>query len=140
LIVVTTGLHEAIFPQNCLMRGTRRASERLLLTLEALQRLSSSSSSSSNQKMTIVWRTHGFHSLQKGGVLTLTGWNKRAKDWIAENGTDDMLMVDWGQVMFPRSFIPIRIEGDIPPHYGLGARLLFAQMLMQQLMAHRGEE
>jgi hypothetical protein len=49
--------------------------------------------------MTIVRRTHGFHSQRRGGVRTLTGWNQRAKDWIAENGTNDMLVVDWGQVV-----------------------------------------
>jgi hypothetical protein len=138
LVVVTNGFHEAVNPACCDMMRTKRAPERLQLTLEALQRLSISSSCSSHKKMTIVWRTHGFHSQRKGGVRTLTGWNQRAKDWIAENGTNNMLVVDWGQVVYPRSFESIRIEGDMEPHYGLGARLLFAQMLIQQLMAHRG--
>jgi hypothetical protein len=88
--------------------------------------------------MTIVWRTHGSHSQRRGGVRNLTGWNQRAKDWIAENGTNNMLVVDWGQVIYPRSFEPKKIEADLREHYGLGARLLFAQMLMQQLMAHQG--
>jgi len=42
--------------------------------------------------------------------------------------------VDWGQAMLPRLFPPTRIVGDIPPHYGLEARLMFVQMLTNHLV------
>lgn len=49
----------------------------------------------------------------------------------SSNGT--VGLVDWGSAIYPRSFPPERIEGDMGPHYGLEARLLMAQMTTQQL-------
>jgi hypothetical protein len=44
-------------------------------------------------------------------------------------------VVDWGKVMEPRSYpFRDRIAGDIPPHYGLEARVVFLQMLMNHLI------
>ena len=43
--------------------------------------------------------------------------------------------VDWGKVIHKRSFGGERIEGDMKPHYGLEARLLFAQQLLHHLLA-----
>jgi hypothetical protein len=42
--------------------------------------------------------------------------------------------VDWGSQIDKRSFGDTRIKGDLHPHYGLEARLLFAQMLMHELV------
>jgi hypothetical protein len=44
---------------------------------------------------------------------------------MAENGTKDMLVVDWGQAVCPRSLEQKQIEGDLREQYGLGTRLLF---------------
>eukprot|EP00548_Thalassiothrix_antarctica_P007357 CAMPEP_0194139470 /NCGR_PEP_ID=MMETSP0152-20130528/9106_1 /TAXON_ID=1049557 /ORGANISM="Thalassiothrix antarctica, Strain L6-D1" /LENGTH=116 /DNA_ID=CAMNT_0038837313 /DNA_START=1 /DNA_END=348 /DNA_ORIENTATION=+ len=42
--------------------------------------------------------------------------------------------VDWGQAMLPRLFGEQRIAGDIPLHYGLEARTMFIQMLINHLI------
>ncbi len=44
-------------------------------------------------------------------------------------------VVDWGTVMSKRSFGEDRIVGDLGSHYGLEARLLFAQQLLHHLLA-----
>merc|ERR1740124_2051250 len=41
--------------------------------------------------------------------------------------------VDWGQATVPRLFGKERIAGDIPHHYGLEARTMFVQMLINHL-------
>lgn len=43
-------------------------------------------------------------------------------------------IVDWGTVVSTRSFGKERITGDLKPHYGLEARLLFAQQLLHELL------
>jgi hypothetical protein len=44
-----------------------------------------------------------------------------------------MTLVDWATVIEKRSYEE-RIDGDIKPHYGLQARLLFGQQLLYQLI------
>ena len=61
---------------------------------------------------------------------------KEARDYFAENDTKsngNMTLVDWGTVMEKRSWGSKRIAGDISAHYGLEARLLFAQQLIHEL-------
>ena len=50
------------------------------------------------------------------------------------NSTANMTLVDWGSNIAKKSFGQNRIVGDIRPHYGLGARLLFAQQLLHELL------
>lgn len=45
----------------------------------------------------------------------------------------NLTFVDWQTVISKRSFGEDRIKGDINPHYGLEARLLFAQQLLHHL-------
>lgn len=57
---------------------------------------------------------------------------------FSSTGTSNVTVVDWGTVISKRSYGKARIAGDIKAHYGLEARLLFAQQLLHELLA--GEE
>jgi len=50
------------------------------------------------------------------------------------NSAANMTLVDWGSNIVKKSFGQNRIVGDIHAHYGLGARLLFAQQLLHELL------
>jgi len=52
-----------------------------------------------------------------------------------EEGDHNLTLVDWGAVIQKRSYRKKRIKGDITVHYGLEARLLFAQQLLHELLA-----
>ena len=49
-------------------------------------------------------------------------------------GHTNFTVVDFGTVISKRSYGEERIAGDMPPHYGLEARLLFAQQLLHELL------
>jgi hypothetical protein len=46
----------------------------------------------------------------------------------------NITLVDFGSVIFKRSFREKRIQGDHVAHYGVEARLLYAQQLMHELI------
>jgi hypothetical protein len=46
----------------------------------------------------------------------------------------NLTLVDWGGVMYPRSYKDVRIEGNSPTHYGIEGRLLFIQQLTHELV------
>ena len=93
--------------------------------------------SGSDQKTTVFWRTTGFSEDAKvNQTRSILDMNQDAKTLVAHqptNRTGSMGIIDWGTAIFPRSFPPHRITGDISPHYGLEVRLLMAQMTTQQV-------
>jgi hypothetical protein len=62
------------------------------------------------------------------------GTNKKTNDNQKRHSTN-ITVVDWGTVISKRSYGNERIAGDMKPHYGLEARLLFAQQLLHELLA-----
>ena len=44
-------------------------------------------------------------------------------------------IVDWSSIIKARSFRDERIKGNLKNHYGLEARLLFAQQLLHEILA-----
>ena len=87
---------------------------------------------------TIIVRTAGFDGRD---IEMETSLIKKLNNRIVELidyynnvlGNKHLMYVDWGTAIEPRSFKESRIEGDMHPHYGLLARTLFAQMLMDKL-------
>jgi hypothetical protein len=61
------------------------------------------------------------------------GTNKNTNN--QQQHSTNITVVDWGTVISKRSYGNERITGDIKPHYGLEARLLFAQQLLHELLA-----
>jgi hypothetical protein len=97
----------------------------------------------------VLWRTIGFSSAHDVNITRkILGMNHIAKasarhrlqqqqqQQQSQNTSDEigyLGIIDWGTAIYPRSFPPYRIEGDIAAHYGLEARLLMAQMTTQQV-------
>jgi hypothetical protein len=97
---------------------------------------------------TIIWRTSGFRSQDKPGISNEVFFvvNKRVLDQInsistrlqQENNTvSNLTCINWPGAIFPRSFGKTRISGDTWNHYGLEARLVFIQMVTNQLASRQ---
>ena len=131
LIIIASGIYEGMKNEMCrIINGTvnDNQSDRLRITLQSLQAVSS-------QETQFVYRTTGFDGSHRGDEVSYS-MIKEARDYFAENDTKsngNMTLVDWGTVMEKRSWGSKRIAGDISAHYGLEARLLFAQQLIHEL-------
>jgi len=96
----------------------------------------------------VLWRTTGFSwNAPNETTRDVLQMNEKAKINVADrlerqiqnasstnNKNGRIQIVDWGTAIYPRSFRPNRIEGDLAPHYGLEARLLMVQMTTQQVL------
>ncbi len=98
-----------------------------------------------SQSLAIVYRTTGYH-YRNFETKSLMALNKKTIDDIEtfqrrtlnSTGRDSNLSyIDWGTPMLPRSVKDDRIPGNNDYHYGLKARLLFIQQLMNHLMLKR---
>ena len=92
----------------------------------------------SGQNTAVFWRTTGFSAAANAHVMhKILNMNQDAKTLVTNHTTHRngsvLGIIDWGTVIFPRSYPPNRISGDILEHYGLEARLLMAQMATQQV-------
>jgi len=137
VVILSLGIWEGIRPRDC---KDRNESPRTLLarqneTIALLAKLQS-------ERRTIVWRTSGYSGNGVGTDL-VHNMNEKAMDQIediasalrARNVMSNLTFVDWGGAVRPRSFAIERITGDIHPHYGLEARHVLIQMIMNQLIA-----
>jgi hypothetical protein len=131
-IVIALGVWETTRAWDCRVPNMT-TEESLLLTLDALEKLSSPS-------LTVVWRTSGFPANMRLSDHRLEQLNAKAKERIqnVKRHNSNMVLVDWGEGVYKRSFPPLRIEGDMKPHYGLEARTLMAQMLTHELISRSG--
>lgn len=124
LLIVATGLWDFMRTDAC-----HSTNETLIEALELLGKLQSS-------EMRVVWRTCGY-PWDEEYTSQIDDLNHRAMTWIdrfrKENPRARLSYVDWGGAMKPRSFGGDRIRGDIKAHYGLEARVVFAQMLTNHL-------
>jgi hypothetical protein len=104
----------------------------------------------------IVWVTMGSVGHERNDINGKRSWkrahdiNSKIRQLVQEAQHDDappqpqlrypsLTILDWGSVMEPRSWpYRDRIYGDIAPHYGLEARLVLIQMLMNHLLIQSG--
>lgn len=71
--------------------------------------------------------------LPMNSLKPYSNYNSYSWQKISANTNFNVTFVDWQSVIAKRSFAEDRIRGDINPHYGLDARLLFAQQLLHHL-------
>lgn len=139
LLIVSLGVWETRKKEDCAENKNDRTTasfpnsthHRLTKALDAMCRIQGPS-------LTVVWRTSGFQDKDDTGNAYLQDFNKISMDHIdgfikATNGNSNITYVDWGTEIWPRSNGEDRIKGDIEPHYGLEGRLLFLQLLMNEL-------
>ena len=135
IIIISLGIWEGIRQWDCRQKGDPRSVlAKQNDTIALLNKLQSTQRS-------VVWRTSGYmpHGAKDDFVFEM---NEKAMDQIDEirsgaNKTNNLTYVDWGGAIRPRSYGTERINGDLPPHYGLEARYALVQMISNQL-ASRG--
>ena len=81
------------------------------------------------------YRSDHFDMPSKDEFVPQQKGQERQRESTAQRTRDNITIVDWGTVISKRSFKDERIVGDIQAHYGLQARLLFAQQLLHELLA-----
>jgi len=127
LVVIAMGLWDVI--RDCSMKRKDDVYERLNMTLHALEDVS-------NADLQIAFRTPGLFAKRVNDPVAL----KMIQDsnaFFESRNTEkrsNLIQVDWGSIISKRSWKEKRINGDVPAHYGLEARLLFIQQLMHQLV------
>jgi hypothetical protein len=137
LLIVSLGVWEIANQNHCADANNTSTSfpnstyESLTEALDAMCQLQGPS-------LTIVWRTSGFRYNDKVGNEFLQEFNEISTSHIdsfnkANIGNSNITYVDWGTEISPRSNGADRIKGDTREHYGLEARLLFLQLLMNEL-------
>eukprot|EP00970_Alexandrium_tamarense_P011001 scaffold2306_cov179-Alexandrium_tamarense.AAC.22 len=114
-------------------------------TLEKLSQLAELS-----PKFVVVWRTSGYYDgdtmgyaieeINRRSVEFITKWNENFanKEKLDDSPLrrNNFLLMDWGSAMKSRSHGKDRLRGDMQAHYGLEARILQAQMLVNLLYEH----
>jgi hypothetical protein len=142
LLIVSLGVWETVKKDDCSDTNNNNRNDaatsfpnstyqRLTKALDAMCQLQGPS-------LTVVWRTSGFQDKDDVGNIYLKDFNERSIGHIdsfnkANFGSSNITYVDWGTEIWPRSNGEDRIKGDIDAHYGLEGRLLFLQLLMNEL-------
>mmetsp|Transcript_6177 Transcript_6177/g.11697 ORF Transcript_6177/g.11697 Transcript_6177/m.11697 type:complete len:448 (+) Transcript_6177:135-1478(+) len=149
LIVLALGIWEVVNPGSCLRINNETVHDPIQHLTETLKTLWRTSSVDTQ----FAFRTVGF-DLDRGHELSFRMINatraffdnithhhvgnfEQREDASLLSHRGNMILVDWGSAISKRSFSQDRIRGDIKAHYGLEARLLFAQQLMHQLLIDR---
>ena len=135
LVVIANGIWEVTTRACTVKEVTNSTAE------DRLERLLNNIQNASSPELQIAFRTSGFDHKRGGDdiVWDLIHHSNEFFQNVSANAADrgdemsNLTLVDWGSVIFKRSFGVDRIEGDIPPHYGLEGRLLFIQQLMHEL-------
>lgn len=158
-IIFGMGIWEGVRARDCSknLNATYDLSQRVDLLLRSLAEMSAVS----KKNIQIVLRTPGFQQDHSGDAAMwhlnekfknfahrrrIPGQNLLEKDdrdvvgrdlnetvYSKTNQNAKITVVDFGTVIWKRSFGNDRIIGDMKPHYGLQARLLFAQQLLHEL-------
>jgi hypothetical protein len=139
LIIINNGIWEHLNEGAC----KRNATSGLGFLPALLDKIRNESS----KDLQIVCRTPGFtDELRRGkGSMELSlDFINYAKEYFYKirmgqgidylEPTPNITLVDFGSVIFKRSFREKRIQGDHVAHYGVEARLLYAQQLMHELI------
>jgi hypothetical protein len=140
LIIINNGIWEPLNKESCRRNATSG--------LGSLPALLDKIRNESSKDLQIVYRTTGFADHDGRGN---DAWNlsldfvNYAKQYFykirmgqgidsLEGPKPNITLVDFGSVIFKRSFREKRIRGDHIAHYGVEARLLYAQQLMHELI------
>ena len=139
LIIINNGIWENINQGAC-RRNATSGLGRLPALLDKIR-------DESSKDLQIVFRTPGFADESgkgKGAMNLSLDFINYAKEYFYKirmgQGIDylepkpNITLVDFGSVIFKRSFREKRIQGDHVAHYGVEARLLYAQQLMHELI------
>jgi hypothetical protein len=138
IVIISGGLYDAM--SNCDEGGAiywgeeqkrNTASERATAFAKALVDVAQRPSKGHESRPPIVALRTSAHHLRHGYQDEIQRLNLQLLNLTHES---NILPVDWGSAMLPRSFEPVRILGNNGYHFGSTARVLFLQMLMNKLV------
>ena len=104
-----------------------------------LERLLKNLKAQSSPELQIVYRSCGFDAREELRTHPrVEEFTNVIHNFFDDSGMDDdtavnLTFVDWAVPLKKRSYGEDRINGDLPPHYGLEARTLFLQQMMHEL-------
>jgi hypothetical protein len=125
VLVVEMGIWEIEREKVCRQHNISNDA-RMLKSLKAMQRISS-------PNLTVIWKTAGPSSHKGSNRKRVIGMNDRIRNWFNETAPRHMHLLDFQKQILPRSEGDLRISGDLPPHWGLEARTMSANMLTHAL-------
>jgi len=127
VIIVQHGIWEIMQRWNCQKLGGSSMTKEMdmLESLSSAQRMASVT-------LKFIWVTIGPSEIHDDYNNTLA-YNTVIRDWFKEQEPKHMYLLDFERMVLPRSLGSARIKGDLPPHWGVEARTLNAQMLTHAL-------
>jgi hypothetical protein len=148
VIIVSMGIWEILKVQTCNQldmvygavangieerrRQPRNPNTRLANVLDVAARFAATTG------IKLVWRTSGYakpETVAPVNLLNIRTMNIMDDLVVVNNNTNSNLMyVNWGKAMQPRSFGPDALAGDIHAHYAMEARLVLVQMITNRLV------
>ena len=121
VMIFSLGIWEVVRPLDCRIPNVTAAT----VVVEVLENLRALSGPS----LFVIWKTHGPH-LNHSNTPTLgKGIISAIHTWFLEEQPPYMDLADFRWALRDRSFHPLRITGDLEPHWGLNARLLSIEMI-----------
>ncbi|KAG7355186.1 hypothetical protein IV203_004542 [Nitzschia inconspicua] len=98
---------------------------------------------SANGHVQVLWKVHCGAGNENASEMDRTAQIQQlTRDWFAthpqNNHTNNMAMIDLAKEMEGRTYGEARIAGDIPPHLGPTARMLFLQMATHEMAQQKG--
>lgn len=102
-------------------------------TMHLLERLAS-------PDFSVFWKTTGPSQKHLNSIPKLDKMNNFVREFFASQNPQHMHLIDWAEQMGPRSKGSDRINGDLPAHWGLQARLLAAQMVTHAVVTMQEQQ
>ncbi len=144
LIIIGTGIWEIVNLEDCERNNPNvNYKDRLKNLLNTLYKISS-------PELQVIYRSCGYDARDFNYQHPRVAEFEDIVHGFFQNITDDgftskdpstnLTLVDWAIPIAKRSFGEDRIEGDLPPHYGLQARSLFVQQLMHEMMKQEAQK
>ena len=121
VVILSQGIWEVTRPWDCRIPNVTAATL-VVAVLENLRALSGPS-------LFVIWKTHGPHPNHKNTQTLGEGIITAIRTWFLEEQPPYMDLADFRWALRDRSFGPLRIKGDLKPHWGLNARLLSIEMI-----------
>ncbi|KAG7365390.1 hypothetical protein IV203_038593 [Nitzschia inconspicua] len=131
IVIFSLGIWEVVKEDACPNSGLDSLSHSLSLLQDFSERT----------QTTIIWKTHGGSSKEDKKQRNLTrSIQRRARKWFETHQPRNMILVDFGTQVAPRTYGDNRISGDSYNHFGADARTLSLQMITDAIYTKQGCE
>ncbi|KAG7346022.1 hypothetical protein IV203_005090 [Nitzschia inconspicua] len=131
IVIYSLGIWEVVRPRDCRNSGLDSLSHSLSLLQEFSERT----------QTIIVWKTHGGSFMENEKQRNFTqSIQDVARKWFETHQPRNMILVDFGTQVVPRTYGNNRISGDVHAHFGADARTLSLQMIIDAIYKQKCEQ